>query len=244
MWDIERFFLGELRPEEAEAIRKAVEASPELSAYLDRMREEAPARSFGDLQSRLPDVRAEPAPIRETPNRNPWKWKAFFGGPKLALGGISGFAMVLAGLLFLHREPPPGQSGLRNKGSSDPEIHIVLATRESAPEQAVPGKDGDTVVFRYRSSHPVHFRIWIREAGKNLEPLSYGQEGHPDWPESSRWINAPDKIILQGDWPRQEILLVAGHASFTDEQAREALAKPSHGTAALRVFRFPIQRAK
>lgn len=253
LWDIERLLLGELRGEEAEAVRRAVDASPELRGYLERMEHEAPRRTLEDLRRLHADRRAAGAGVEDSragkpaggrsasrsPGTFPWP------GPGVWRPALAFCAMLLAAAVvwrFQDGGPRPGDGAAYQskggKGRDSLEVRLSLGGRTIQPGDTATARNGDTLAFLYRAPHPVDVRLFYQEDGADPMPADVGTALRT-WPAATRWTPAPRRMLLEGNWRRQAIWIVAGDTARAAEAVAAAAAAASKGGPAdprIRVF--------
>jgi hypothetical protein len=254
LWEIERFLLGELPGPEAEALRRKIDASPELKSYLEKARSEAPKRTFADFQrfkaerlaresvmesresaAEAGNARlAAPAAPRESFGLGDWMagLQKLFHGPRLAYG--FGFALLVGLTLwtFHPRQEAALESAHQAKGGDEMELLLKVGGQEVEAGESARARAGDTLSFLYRSPKAVHVQIGYREDGGDLVPFDPAGAAPSPWIPATRWTAAPQRILLEGAWKRQEVWVISGSRALSADEVKALVAgKPGDGKA-------------
>lgn len=249
LWDIERLLLGELRGEEADAVRRTIEASPELKTYLKRMEHEAPRRTLEDLRRLRADRLAVGTRAGEPPGRSagarergtlPFRMPAFWR-PAMAL-----CVVLLAGAVVWRFQgdglDSDGIPAYRGKGGDSLEIRLRVGGRTVLPGDTAAAQNGDTLEFLYRSPRPVNVLVFYQEDDADPVSVGDGKVASQAWPVATRWTPVAERMLLEGDWTRQAIWIVVGDTAGAAE-AVAAAAKGGRGPADTRVRVFHLKAA-
>jgi hypothetical protein len=221
---LDALLLGELGPEEAAALRRAVDADPAARAYLARQASLRSSLSAQKLRAAVAASRRGPltrlAALLEAQGRGPFRFAA------------GAFACVALGLaVWTHRPASlPGEEmerAFRAKGDFPPEVVLRLHGRDFAPGSLVPARAGDTLAFSYRSGEGLHAQAWYREAGGEVTPF----EGARSFalPVATSWTEAPQRLLLSGAWSRQEVWILLSPRPLDAETAARAVRRGKDG---------------
>lgn len=215
---------GELGPEEAAALRRAVDADPVARAYLARQASLRSSLSAHGLRVAVATSRRGPltrlAALLEAPGRGPVRFAA---------GAFACLALGLA--VWTHRPASlPGEEmerAFRMKGDILPEVMLRIRGRDFAPGSLVPGRAGDTLAFSYRSGEGLHAQVWYREADGEVLPF----EGARSFalPPATSWTEAPQRLLLSGAWSRQEVWILLSQQPLDAETAARAVHRGEDG---------------
>jgi hypothetical protein len=250
-WEIERLLRGDLTEQEAESLRARISASPELSRYFASMRDEAPARTFGDLREKasragIPGRRAA-APARSVLG-DPGAWTGFVGrlfrgtGPRLAIGAAMLLLIGISIRTFLPVPVKPVPEAYAAKGEEGFEILLRIGGIELEPDVTGAVSGTDTIRVLYRSSRDRLVQLWYQEDDGAIAPFPGSGDRAPAWAVTSKWSLAPKKILLSGEWERQSIFVVSSDRALSPSDVRAAIASEASRGASVQVAHFRLKR--
>lgn len=232
LWEIERLLLGEIQGSEAEALHRRIADTPDLKAYMERVQDQGPRRTFADFQRLKRERAAVPQAVDKHKGRNAgsalWEWLAGLArplpGPRLAYG--MAFAALVGVTVYLYPSFHPDQQTAvmdgpyQAKGGDDLEILLKVAGEEVETGESQEAQAGDTLAFSYRSPKSRHVSIWYREDGGALMPFADPSHVAAPWDAATRWTPAPQRILLEGSWKHQEVWVVSGARPLSPDEVK------------------------
>lgn len=223
---IDALLKGELDPDEAQRVSRAIEASPAAKDYLDRQRALKSGLTLESLRKAIEADRASGprdsvlrvlSAIREKSasiGRTAW----------IPAGAV---AILVAVLLIRTAWIPTGEdtaNRFTSKGShTDAIARLQLKGLGYDPGSRIPARPGDTLGLLYRCQDSLSMRVFYREEGGAIESFGEGNPMNFTLPPATAWSSAPQRILLEGKWTRQELWLVLSRSPIGIDRAREAI---------------------
>jgi hypothetical protein len=231
LWKLDKLMQGELPEAEAAALMASVSDSPEAMRYLERYSGMRSASSWEKFRESSAGTGSRHSPSAPRDNLS-WMHRLFPGA------GGRGFAMAMACLVAVgigtwtwHQSGAPrpgwhgsdaGDPGFRSKGAEAIRVRLIVQGAEVEAGEIASAKPGDTLGISYRSPTPVSAQIWYREEGGQAAPMT-GKPGVLRWDPSTAFTRAQVRIILDGDWKRQTVWVIASPSDFSEAEALQAM---------------------
>ncbi len=226
LFKIDSLLNGELEEGEARALREQIEASPKAKAYFDHQKTLRSALTWADLR------RAVEADKRsglrgwfryltrfpQGPIRSRWRRPTFASGI---------FALLALAMVWWNVRDPFGTStGSRFTAKGGPFAEAQLQVRGQAypAGSLVSAGPGDTLDFMYRSGDTAYAQVWYKEEGGELRSFTGKDPRGFVLPPATAWTPAPQRILLDGAWRRQEVWIVLSPGSLAPEGVRQAIS--------------------
>lgn len=238
---LEKHLLGELSPNQSAELENEVLNNPGLSAYIENLKRRESPLDWIRVQRRL-DQRES---LKESDSFLAVlarRLDALFPKPthpKLAWAGIFG-------LLFFFLVPalisPKRVAELRSKGGGRPEIVLDVGGAKILPGDTGNVKSGDVMTFSYRSNKPIYIQTWYTEDGGTPSVFDGRKDNSLFWPASSAWANAPQRIVLEGKWKRQRIVVLASPNAIPMDRADRILSGSEKPHEHVDVFTYELMQ--
>jgi hypothetical protein len=221
-WEVERYLRGELPPGDAEPILARLRTDPAFAHWMESMRQEVPQRDYGDLRRKM----QAGAPNRGRTSAAGMAARLFttvharLPLPRAAVPAFGAIVLVVGAMLWMRTLLPTTGETYAAKGGTGVEIRLMAGEVELARDSLHTVAGGDTLAFWYRSAKPVHVQFWYREDGHAPEPFRGASASAAPWPAAQRWTGPAKRSVLEGNWSRQDLIVVASECSLTPETAR------------------------
>lgn len=241
LFSLEKQLLGELSPKQSAALGNEVRTNPELSAYIENLKRRESPLDWIRVQRRL-DQRES---LKESDSFlavMARRLDALFPKPthpKLAWAGVLGllFIFLVPALLF-----PKRVAELRSKGGGRPEIVLEAGDAKMLPGESGNVESGDVMIFSYRSNKPIYTQIWYTEDGGKPSVFEGRKDNSLFWPATSGWSKAPQRIVLEGNWKRQRIVVLASPNAIPMDRADRILSGSEKSHKHVDVFTYELMQ--
>ena len=240
---IDAMLNGELGAEEASRLWAEIGASPELRDYFERQRALQSKLGWDRLRravgkdkrfaSRQARIMAWIRDRLADWGRVPALWGA--------IGAMAALALAVAFWSLRDAHGPGPANRLASKGLPAFEAQIQIHGQAFGTGSLLHAGPGDTLGFTYRSQDSVNVQVWYREDGGKLTPFAGKSALGFTLPPVTAWTVAPQSILLEGAWRRQEVWMVLSRHPLHPYRAQEAIRKGS-GAEGVRVFAFRLSR--
>lgn len=252
-WEIERYLLGQLDGDAMQAFRGKLAASAELRAKVETMQDLRPARTFADLKAlkarrEREAWRTNDASRPAAPSGGPVSfWTRLRDFPLFRPRPVFALLVAFAATAGLIRYLDPGSpGGYQAKGGEQTELLIRIGGMEYDPGEMAAARPGDTLAFVYRAPRPTWVWLAYREDGGEVDFFAGADSPVEPWGAATRWTASPRRILLEGEWERQDILVLVSPHPLARERVLDLLAADRLPTrdsvAGLRAFAFRLAR--
>ncbi|GEM_PF-4062369 len=236
---VEKQLLGELSPKQSAALEKDIRSNPGLAAYVEDLKRSESPLDWTQVRSRLG---------QREPLKTPDSFLAVLTSrldslfpkpthPKLAWAGIFGLLCVFLVPALIS---PKRVLEFRSKGSGRPEIVLEVSDAKMLPGESGNVKSGDVMTFTYRSVKPLYTQIWYTEDGGAPSLFDGRKDNSLFWPASSSWEKAPQRIVLEGNWKRQHIVVLASPTAISMDRADRILSGSEKSHEPITVFTYEL----
>jgi hypothetical protein len=239
---IDSLLLGELPEAEAAELRARIDGDPEARAYLEKqsaLRSDLTEASLREMLARRAGAgRRSGFLLSGWGDRWPEIVGRLSGGRGQAAAVIGALACLTLGLtLWTGRVPQTTiQEAYRSKGASAVEVAVRHHGNEYAPDELIPARSGDTLVLTYRGEVPLRGQIWIQE--DEGEPTALQGRDFP-LPPVTAWTELPQRILLEGEWRRQQLWILLSPRVLDHDAAGEAV-RGGRAPEGVRVFAYRL----
>jgi hypothetical protein len=225
---MEKHRMGELSADESAEVAAEISGGADAALYQSSMDENKSSLTWAQLRRRINE--------EENPGRMSGllaRLDAWLPRPSravMAWGGALCLLLLVLPVALMTRTSETG--GLRAKGSGRAEVLLSVGDREAASGQTLHSKSGDVLTFSYRSIQPVFAQIWYVEDGSAPAPFAGKEDEALSWPASSSWRKAPQRIMLDGNWKSERVIIVTSTQRLQAEDARRLASggeKPKKG---------------
>jgi hypothetical protein len=232
---MEKYQLGELTAEQRLQVEREVRENANAATYARAMKETQGTLSWLRLRKSLA---AENGPgflaslwarldaVLPRPSRAALAW-----------GGALCMLLLILPVSMISRT---GGTGLRAKGSSRPEITLEVGDHALSAGQSGHARPGDILTFSYRSAKPLFVQVWYVEDGGSPNAFEGKAETALSWPASSKWQKARQRIMLDGNWKTERVLIVASPERISAEQARRLVFGSDKPKGGVEVFAYDL----
>lgn len=225
LFQLDQFIRGELDEGSRNALMKRLEHDAAAQDYIREAKQEQCPFSFTTLENRIGKKRKR--------NFVQW-WIDFYNSfkvhPVLA-GAAVCVLLIVSGYQFLL--PRDSSAVYSTKGKSF-DVTLVLGDKRYNPGDMIKIAGEATLSFDYRASED-HF-VWfiLKEDDKEVELLN---DKPKVWNASGEFIFSSQQLVLEGDWKKQEIWIVASVEKYRAKRVKAVITKEQHDSA-ITVFPF------
>lgn len=222
---IDALLSGELGEEESSRLREEINASPQAKAYVDRQKTLRSTLTWNGIRQAVEaDKRSglkgwfrgfSPFPIGSIRSR----------GPGLAFASVA-LALLTLGTAWWKMHDAGGTlAGQRftAKGIRFAEAQLQVGGQGYPAGSLIAAGPGDTLGVTYRSGDTVYVQVWYQEENGDLRAFPGKDPRGFALPPVTAWTPAPQRILLEGEWRRQEVWIVLSPGTLKTERVREAI---------------------
>jgi len=238
---IDSLLNGELEEEESRRLREQISASPKTKAYFDRQMNLRSDLTWSKL-SRAVEADGQSGPqgwIRRLSRLALGPVGPGWRRPALASGA---FALLALGTVWWQARDPgerADRARFSAKGSRFAEAQLQVRGQGYPAGALIDAGPGDTLSILYRSADTVYAQVWYREEGGELRSFDGKAPRGFALPPVTAWTQAPQRVLLEGTWRRQEVWIALSHGNSEIEQVKKAIRSGQDGNGIqVLVFRF------